>query len=200
MFMRQSILATKSILPLAGLVFIWPAASLNRENNVEGKPIISRAETTSQSCIAKGKPAPDFDGRAMDGKTVRLSDLRGKVVMLDFMASWCGVCVATFPEIKELHGQFERSKFEIISVSLDGGETTDSTLRDLKDLLAKHPVNWPVIFDDTGWDNAIARSYGVTTRLPVHIIIDREGIIRLIAEGGDKIKMREIRSIIQRLI
>jgi len=59
--------------------------------------------------------------------------------------------------------------------------------------LANHPVDWPVIFDDTGWDNAIARSYGVN-RLPTHVIIDREGIIRLIAVGGEKKKtlMRRI--------
>ena len=158
-----------------------------------------KSEITPKNGVAEGEPAPDFDARALDGKTVRLSDLRGKVVMLDFMASWCGVCVSTLPEIKELHAKFDRSKVEIVSVSLDGGETTDSTLRDLKGLLADHPIGWPVIFDDTGWDNAIARSYGVN-RLPAHIIIDREGIIRLIAEGGEKKKMDEVRSVLQRLI
>jgi peroxiredoxin len=158
-----------------------------------------RKEITTENGVADGKPAPDFDARALDGKKVRLSDLRGKVVMLDFMASWCGNCVATLPEIKELYDQFERSKVEIISVSLDGGETTDTTLRDLKNLLATHPVDWPVIFDDTGWDNAVARSYGVT-RLPAHIIIDREGIIRLIAEGGEKNKIQEVKMVMQRLM
>jgi len=159
----------------------------------------SRKEIAPKNGVAEGKPAPDFDARALDGKTVRLSDLRGKVVMLDFMASWCGICVGALPEIKELYGQFDRSKFEIISVSLDGGETTDTTLKDLKYLLADHPVDWPVVFDDTGWDNTIARSYGVN-RLPAHIIIDREGIIRLVAEGGDKKKMREVKTVLQRLM
>ncbi|HKQ76403.1 MAG TPA: FG-GAP-like repeat-containing protein [Blastocatellia bacterium] len=159
----------------------------------------SRKEITTEKGVTEGAPAPDFDARALDGKTVKLSDLRGKVVILDFMASWCGNCVATLPEIKGLYDRFERSKVEIVSVSLDGGETTDSTLRDLKELLANHPVDWPVIFDDTGWDNAIARSYGVN-KLPAHIIIDREGIIRLIAAGGDKKKMNEVRSVLQRLM
>src|SRR5262249_27251039 len=75
----------------------------------------SREEITTQNGVAEGELAPDFDARALDGKQVRLSDLRGKVVMLDFMASWCGVCVATLPEIKELYDQFDRSKVEIIS-------------------------------------------------------------------------------------
>jgi alkyl hydroperoxide reductase subunit AhpC len=88
---------------------------------------------------------------------------------------------------------FNQVKVEIISVSLDGGETTDSTLRDLKGLLANHPVDWPVIFDDTGWDNPIAQSYGVN-RLPTYVVIDRDGIIRSIAEGAKKKKglMRRI--------
>src|SRR5215813_2690163 len=159
----------------------------------------SREEITTQNGVAEGEQAPDFDARALDGKKLKLSDLRGKVVMLDFMASWCGNCVATLPEIKELYDHFERSKVEIISVSLDGGETTDTTLRDLKDFLAARPVDWPVIFDDTGWDNAIARSYGVN-RLPAHFVIDREGIVRLIAAGGEIKKIQEIKTVMQRLM
>ena len=58
--------------------------------------------------------------------------MRGKVVLLDFMASWCGICVGKLPEIKKLYRQLDRSKFEIISVSLDGGENTDTTIKDLK--------------------------------------------------------------------
>jgi alkyl hydroperoxide reductase subunit AhpC len=133
-----------------------------------------------------------------DGKldVVASSYGSGEITVL---ASWCGVCVATLPEIKELYDQFDKSKVEIISVSIDGGENTDTTLRDLKDLLANHPVDWPVIFDDTGWDNMIARSYGVS-RLPTHVVIDREGIFRLIAEGGDKKKIQEIRSVLRRFI
>jgi peroxiredoxin len=148
--------------------------------------------------VSEGEAAPDFAALALNGKTVKLSELRGKVVMLDFMASWCGACAATLPEIRELHKQFDRSKIEVVSISLDGGENTDTTLRDLKDFLAAHPVDWPVIFDDTGWDNMIARSYGID-RLPAHIVIDQKGIIRLTAEGGDKKKMQEIRSALERL-
>src|SRR5262245_18116373 len=159
----------------------------------------SRKEITAESGVAEGEQAPDFDARALDGKKLKLSDLRGKVVMLDFMASWYGNCVATLPEIKELYDHFERSKVEIISVSLDGGDTTDTTVRDLKDFLAARPVDWPVIFDDTGWDNAIARAYGVN-RLPAHFIIDRQGIVRLIAAGGEKKKIQEIKKVMQRLM
>ncbi len=199
MFRHLSIVGVTLALPFAGLFPASPKASLNREKDIESRPIMSQAEAPPHNGIARGKPAPDFEARALDGKLVKLADLRGKVVMLDFMASWCGICLTTLPEVKEICGKFERSKFEIISVSLDGGETTDTTLRDLKDFLARSPVSWPVIFDDTGWDNAIARSYGVN-RLPIHVIIDREGIIRLISEGGGKDKMGEIRSVLRRLM
>jgi peroxiredoxin len=191
--------ATSSPMPAGNRANYVAVADLNRDGKPDvvassygsgeitvflNETVAYKAQTTPRNGAAEGEPAPDFDARALDGKTVRLSDLKGKVVMLDFMASWCGVCVATLPEVKELYDQFDRSKVEIISVSLDGGETTDSTLRDLKGLLANHPVDWPVIFDDTGWDNAIARSYGVN-RLPTHVVIDRDGIIRLIAEGAE---------------
>jgi peroxiredoxin len=200
--------AADSAMPAGKRANYVAVADLNRD----GKPDIAASSygsgeitvfmnetVASKTGVAEGETAPDFDARSLDGKKVKLSDLRGKVVMLDFMASWCGACVATLPEIKDLQNQFDRSKVEIVSVSLDGGENTDTTLRDLKNLLTDHPVDWPVIFDDTGWDNAIARSYGVN-RLPAHVIIDREGIIRLIAEGGDKRKMAEIRSALRRLI
>jgi peroxiredoxin len=158
-----------------------------------------QTEKTTQSEIAIGKPAPDFEGRTVDGRMLKLSGLRGKVVLLDFMASWCGVCVGTLPEIKKLYGRLDRSKFEIISVSLDGGENTDTTIKDLKRLLAEQQVDWPVLFDDTGWENQIARSYRVG-ELPVHVVIDREGIIRSVAAGKDQHGMEEVRSILQKLM
>jgi peroxiredoxin len=200
--------AADSVMPAGKRANYVAVADLNRDGKPDivassygsGDITVFMNETgASKTGIAEGETAPDFDAQSLDGKKVKLSDLRGKVVMLDFMASWCSACVATLPEIKDLQNQFDRSKVEIVSVSLDGGENTDTTLRDLKNLLADHPVDWPVIFDDTGWDNAIARSYGVN-RLPAHVIIDREGIVRLIAEGGDKKKLAEIRSALQRLI
>ena len=170
------------------LVLIWPAM-----------PQASQTAKTPRSEIAIGKPAPDFQGRTVDGRTLKLSEMRGKVVLLDFMASWCGICVGALPEIKKLYGQIDRSKFEIISVSLDGGENTDTTIKDLKRLLVEHEVNWPVLFDDTGRENQIARSYDVT-ELPVHVIIDREGVIRSVAAGKDQKGMEGVRSIIQKLL
>jgi peroxiredoxin len=181
----------KRIALLTGLiitmVLVWPAA-----------PRASQADKRAGAEIVIGKPAPDFEGRTVDGRTLKLSGLRGKVVLLDFMASWCGICVGTLPEIKKLYGRLDRSKFEIISVSLDGGENTDTTIKDLKRLLAEHQVDWPVLFDDTGWENQIARSYHVS-ELPVHVVIDREGIIRSVAAGKDQKGIEGVRSIIQKL-
>jgi peroxiredoxin len=193
-----TIFVAKSVLFLFSLFFTWPPEALKQAPITESERTAEQAETTPEASVVEGKPAPDFVARAMNGETVQLSKLRGKVVLLDFMASWCGICLATAPEIKQIYSQFDRAKLEIISVSLDGGETTDSTLRDLNDFLARSPVNWPVIFDDTGWDNAIARSYSVN-RLPLHVIIDQEGIVRLIAEGGETEALQKIKSTLRRL-
>lgn len=145
-----------------------------------------------------GTSAPNFDGRTVDGKQIKLSDFRGRIVVLDFMASWCGICRATMPETRKLYDRTDRSKVEFVSISLDGGENTDTTLVDLKRFVERQRMNWAVVFDGTGLESAIARDYNVKN-LPVNVVIDREGVIRLITRDGGSKGVKQLQVAIDRL-
>jgi len=158
---------------------------------------VSPLKVAPKSHVVVGAPAPDFAARTLDGKDVRLTDFRGKVVMLDFMAVWCVPCVAALPDNKNLRSSFNDAHFALLSVSLDGGELT--TRNDLEEFVRKHKINWPVVFDGQGWGNAVAQIYNVN-QLPVHVVIDKEGIVRLIGRSGGQTETERTRKVIAEYI
>jgi len=129
-----------------------------------------------------GEMAPDFELPALDGKSLRLSSVRGRIVLLEFTATWCPACNQAASDLRKLKRRFGRA-LSVISVSLDGGENTDTTREDLLRFVKQERVDWPVLFDDTGTDNSAARAYGVE-RLPAYVLIDGAGIVRLIKHGA----------------
>ncbi len=160
---------------------------------------ISPTKVAPREHVVVGERAPDFEFQTLEGRRLKLSDFTGRVLMLDFMATWCGPCIAALPETKKLHGQYERSKFEIISVSLDGGETSNATRSDLEEFARKYQMNWPLFYDGGGWGNIAAKKYNVEA-LPVHIIVDQNGVIRLIGRSGGDEETERVRIIVARLI
>jgi cytochrome c biogenesis protein CcmG/thiol:disulfide interchange protein DsbE len=115
-----------------------------------------------------GKLAPDFELPTLDGGTVKLSDYRGKPVVLNFWASWCTPCRSEFPLLRKTladhHGDFV----------LLGVNTKDPIKSDGRDFAARQHARWPSGFDQ---DAVVARGYGVDP-LPQTFFIDRDGIIR----------------------
>ncbi len=160
---------------------------------------VSPVKVKPKNSILVNTPAPDFSFQTLNNKTIGLSDLKGKVVLLDFWAIWCAPCVANLPDIKKIYNQHGRSEFEIIGISLDGGEASKTTLNDLQNFAAKEQVNWLIAFDNGGWDNAAAQTYNITG-IPIHIVIDKKGIIRLIGRGGGTEKINKIETLIDELI
>lgn len=158
---------------------------------------VSPLKVAPKNHVVVGEPAPDFAVRTLGGKHLRLTDFRGKVVMLDFMAAWCVPCVAALPDTKNLRSSFNDAQFALLSVSLDGGELT--TRNDLEQFVGKHKINWPVVFDGQGWGNAVAQIYNVS-QLPVHVVIDREGVVRLIGRSGGKTETERTRKVIAEYI
>jgi len=161
---------------------------------------VSSEKVEARRYISRGEPAVEFDFQTLDGKKMRLSDFRGKVVMLDFWATWCGPCIKDLPDLKRLYAAFDRSKFEIIGISLDGKSTR--TPRDrVVSFIQKNEMTWPNTFDDGGWGNAVAKLYRVTG-IPHQLIIDQKGVIRLITGGADASgsKLERIHKAIEELL
>ncbi len=117
-----------------------------------------------------GAPAPDFTLPAPDGTPLRLSDLRGKFVLVDFWASWCGPCRRENPNVVRLYERFHDKGFEILGVSLD--KRREPWLQAIE----KDRLTWKHVSDLKGWENEAARLYGVRS-IPHTVLLDPEGRI-----------------------
>ena len=124
-----------------------------------------------------GEPAPEFDLPRIDGVAGRLSlgALRGKVVLLDFWATWCPPCVQMIPILHDLHGEWAARGVEFVGVNSDGPQ---STVDEIRAFLARHPAPYPIVLDD-GTANT---SYKIRA-LPQMVLIDREGAVRKVFIG-----------------
>ena len=117
-----------------------------------------------------GKPAPEVETLLLDGKKVKLSDYKGKVVLLDIWATWCGPCVKMIPHERELVKSMKDKPFELISVSADDKKET------LQKFLEKEPMPWTHWWDN-GPENPVLLKYRVRA-FPTLYVIDHTGVIR----------------------
>ncbi len=134
------------------------------------------ASTVSRGEPAKGasrdtsarKPAPDFELKDMNGKTIRLSEYRGQVVLLNFWATWCGPCKIEIPWFVEFQRAYKDRGFTVIGVSVD-----EDGWEAVRPFLASRQVNYPVVVSTV----EVEQKYGGVEALPVSFLIDREGRI-----------------------
>lgn len=124
---------------------------------------------------SEGSIAPELEFSDPDGKVRKLSDLRGKVVLIDFWASWCGPCRKENPHVRAMYEKYHDRGFEVFSVSLDNNKDR------WKDAIAKDNLSWPNhVSDLKGWGSAAAKLYGVSS-IPSTFLVDKDG--RIIAKG-----------------
>ena len=117
-----------------------------------------------------GKVVPDFSVTALDGKPISLQQYRGKVILLDFWAVWCGPCIGEMPNVKKVYDTYKDQGFDIIGVSLDTDETR------LRNYLKENDIPWRQIFSGQKWKSPIAQRYHIH-RIPAPWLIARDGTL-----------------------
>lgn len=136
--------------------------------------------------VAIGSAAPNFQLPALpaSGQIIQLADLRGKVVYVDFWASWCGPCRVSFPQLDKIRNELAARGFEVLAINVD--EDSEDAMK----FLAELPVSYPVVYDSLG---ATPQAYGILG-MPTGFIVDREGVVRGVHQGfrrsdGEKLRL-----------
>jgi peroxiredoxin len=146
-----------------------------------GKAFAQRIEAAKT--IAIGKPAPDFTQNDPNGNPISLSDFQGKYVLLEFWASWCGPCRQENPNLVKAYAAYKNKGFEILGVSLDETKRAE----DWTNAIEKDGLTWAQVSDLKGWNNAVARMYGVRA-VPQNFLLDSQGIIIAQNLKGDELQ------------
>jgi len=134
------------------------------------KEVKERAEGLLRKMEALGKPLP-IKFTSVDGREVDLTKMEGKVVLIDFWATWCGPCVGEIPNVKKAYEKLHPKGFEIVGISFD----TDKSK--LSQFVEKQEMTWPQYFDGKQWGNKFGQEYGINS-IPAMWLLDKKGLLR----------------------
>jgi len=123
-----------------------------------------------QADLAIGSPFPDFQAKDLDGKPLSISNYQGKIILIDFWATWCPPCRAELPNVIAAYEQFHDQGFEVIGISLDSKQAT------LLKFIDQHEMPWPQTCDGEAWSSPLVKQYGVLS-IPTTYLLDQEGNI-----------------------
>lgn len=128
---------------------------------------------SSATIAASSVAAPDFALKSNTGENLRLSELKGEVVMINFWASWCGPCRQEMPELAAIQAKYEDLGFTILGVNVEEDPTKAN------EMLAKKPVNFPILYDT---ENKVTKLFRVDA-MPSTVLVDRDGNMRYLHKG-----------------
>lgn len=139
-----------------------------------------------------GSSMPSLVLTTTDGITIHSGNWKGKLTLLDFWASWCGICVAEFPRVKEIYNAFS-PKLDVISINTD----EPSRVTAAKKVLRENALPWPTVLSGKGLADPVWRTFQGGSGIPLYVLVDREGVIRYRDSGGNNLE--DLRAAIQRL-
>ena len=150
----------------AGLAHLKDLTSL-RLLNLSGKQV----RVTAKSHPLLGKPLGELKFTDLKGEQIDISQYKGKVVLIDFWATWCGPCIGELPNVLDTYSKYHDDGFEIIGISLDRSREK------LENFIEENNMPWPQYFDGKGWKNEISTGFGIRS-IPSTFLLDGQGIVR----------------------
>ncbi len=151
---------------------------------------VSNAASGSKSYQKTAKYAPEFDVETIHGKRLKLSDLRGKVVVLDFWSITCGPCIMANQHLQQMHEKYRKMDLEIVGMSVDPVQ------KQVENFLETYPVDYTIALAT----NKVIRDYGGTFSLPETYIIDRNGKIVRKYEGYSALMAHQMETTVKKLL
>jgi len=158
----------------AELEALVKAGDASAEDKAAAEKALKTIKTMAE---LKSKPL-NLKFTAVDGREVDLEKMRGKVVLVDFWATWCGPCVAELPNVLKAYKELHPQGFEIIGISLDSDQSK------LEKFVKDKGMDWPQFFDGKGWKNAISAGFDIHS-IPAMWLVDQKGmVVDTAARGG----------------
>ncbi len=155
---------------------------------INGSRRLRAPEGAAPVSAQKKSVAPDFSLTSLDGHDVHLSDYKGKVVLVDFWATWCSPCREEIPRFIEWQQKYAAEGFQTIGISMD------DTASPVREFYRQFNVNYPVIMGD----ERVAQAYGGVLGLPVNVLVGRDG--RVVAKYIGMTDLRELQASVERAL